>query len=630
MSRKIPDWLSDPDQLVENVLSIIGKDVRVGLPLGIGKANSIVNALYNRAENDPTISLRIYTALTLARPVGGNIIERKFLKPLFERLAGNYPELAYNAPLQDGTLPANISVHEFYFPAGRRLGSQLAQQTYTSANYTHVARDLLDAGINVIAPLVASRETKGRKKLSLSSNPDVTPDLIPELNKRREAGQKIAFAAQVNSNMPFMLGPAELDPSQFDFILHGPSNDFDLFCVPRQPVSLADYAAAIHIASLIEDGGTLQLGIGGFADGLTQILKLRHHQNDRFQELTTLLGISGDNRAHGPFKSGLYACSEMLVEGLVELKRAGIIKRRAWTKAPPGDLNPVIHASFFLGSRELYERLNELDESERQDIWMGPVSYVNQLYGDEQLKRSSRTKARFINKAMLATALGALVSDTLEDGRVVSGVGGQFNFIVQAHELEGARAIVVLDACRHERGKAKSNIVWNYGQTTIPRHLRDIVVTEYGIADLRGKCDRDVIVAMLGITDSRFQESLLRQAQDCGKIERSFSLPDAIRSNNPDRIEAMLGPARSAGLLPEFPLGTDMESVELELLPLLKAVRSRADSKIQMAMMIAAGMIQPNPTAVEKKFLDRLDLTSSDTMQERLANWLIRGAMKRL
>ncbi len=91
MSRKIPDWLSDPDQLVENVLSIIGKDVRVGLPLGIGKANSIVNALYNRAENDPTISLRIYTALTLARPVGSNIIERKFLQPLFERLAGNYP-----------------------------------------------------------------------------------------------------------------------------------------------------------------------------------------------------------------------------------------------------------------------------------------------------------------------------------------------------------------------------------------------------------------------------------------------------------------------------------------------------------------------------------------------------------
>ena len=73
------------------------------------------------------------------------------------------------------------------------------------------------------------------------------------------------------------------------------------------------------------------------------------------------------------------------------------------------------------------------------------------------------------------------------------------------------------DAQRHD---AQSNIRWDYGHTTIPRHLRDIVVTEYGVADLRGKSDRDVIAAMLAITDSRFQDELMRQAKDAGKTAR--------------------------------------------------------------------------------------------------------------
>src|SRR6185369_7765341 len=102
-------------------------------------------------------------------------------------------------------------------------------------------------------------------------------------------------------------------------------------------------------------------------------------------------------------------------------------------------------------------------------------------------KRRARVKARFINNAMMATLLGAVVSDALEDGRVVSGVGGQYNFIAQGFALEDARSLIVLRSTRSASGKTSSNIRWNYGHTTIPRHLRDIVITEYGVADLRGK-----------------------------------------------------------------------------------------------------------------------------------------------
>jgi acyl-CoA hydrolase len=109
---------------------------------------------------------------------------------------------------------------------------------------------------------------------------------------------------------------------------------------------------------------------------------------------------------------------------------------------------------------------------------MSALSFTNALYGDQQLKTVQRRHARFVNNAMMATLLGAVVADALEDGRVVSGVGGQYEFVAMAHQLESARAIVVLNSTRQQNGRATSNIVWNYGHVTVPRHLRDIVVTE--------------------------------------------------------------------------------------------------------------------------------------------------------
>ena len=85
------------------------------------------------------------------------------------------------------------------------------------------------------------------------------------------------------------------------------------------------------------------------------------------------------------------------------------------------------------------------------------------------------------------------------------------------------------------RGRAQSNVRWNYGHETIPRHLRDIVVSEYGTADVRGKSDVDVIAAMLAIADSRFQ-SELRAAKDAGKLPKDYEIPAAYRENTPERV----------------------------------------------------------------------------------------------
>ena len=381
-----------------------------------------------------------------------------------------------------------------------------------------------------------------------------------------------------------MPGEAEIAAGEFDFMLDGPQTDFPLFAPPREPIDLTEYAAGLHAARIVADGGTLQLGIGSLGDAVAQALILRHRHNVDFREIMARLDPADTAppalHESAPFEAGLHGVSEMFVEGFLDLMRAGILKREV-----DGSL---LQAAFFLGSRAFYRELREMPEPELAKLRMTAVSFVNELYGDEDAKRRARVKARFINNAMMATLLGDVVSDALEDGRVVSGVGGQYNFVAQSFALEDARSIIMLRATRDTKGRTTSNIRWSYGHTTIPRHLRDIVVTEYGVADLRGKTDRDVIAAMLAVTDSRFQDELMRRAKDAGKLEREFELPAACRDNTPERIARALAPAQEQGLLPTFPFGTDFTAIEQRLIPALE--RLGAATPLRLAGLLARGL----------------------------------------
>jgi acyl-CoA hydrolase len=141
-----------------------------------------------------------------------------------------------------------------------------------------------------------------------------------------------------------------------------------------------------------------------------------------------------------------------------------------------------LHGGFILGPRGFYAALRDLPESERRQFSMCGVSFLNQLDGEQQaLKIAQRRHARFINSSLMVTLMGAAVSDGLADGRVISGVGGRYNFVAMAHALPDARSILTLRSTREKNSLLTSNIVWNYANATIPRHLRDIVVTEYGV-----------------------------------------------------------------------------------------------------------------------------------------------------
>jgi acyl-CoA hydrolase len=616
--RGSPGRFADPNAVAGAIIDRVGKEIVLALPLGLGKANHVANALFARAVADPSIRLHIFTALTLQKPRSRSGLERRFLAPFVERVFAGYPELAYSTALQAGRLPPNVEVNEFFFVAGTRLGIAPAQQDYICANYTHALRYLIARGVNVIGQLVAKRERAGETGFSLSCNPDLTLDLLAE---RARGGCDFLFVGQVNSELPFMPGDAEVAAREFDLLLESPATDFPLFGPPREPIDLAEYAAGIHVARTVVDGGTLQLGIGQLGDAVAQALILRHHRNADFRALVSRLDPAGsapaDLRESAPFEAGLHGLSEMFVEGFLDLRRAGILTREVD--------GALLQAAFFLGSRAFYQALREMPEAERAKLRMMSVSFVNELYGDEAAKRHARVKARFINNAMMATLLGAVVSDGLDNGQVVSGVGGQYNFVAQSFALEDARSIIILRATRDAKRRTTSNIRWNYGHTTIPRHLRDVVVTEYGIADLRGRTDRDVIAAMLAIADSRFQDELLRQAKDAGKIERGFELPAHCRDNTPERIARALAPAREQGLLPRFPFGTDFTETEQRLLPALALLRSAPP--LRLATLLARGFFAAAPSKEARDCLARMDLDHPASATARIEAALLSGAL---
>jgi len=288
----------------------------------------------------------------------------------------------------------------------------------------------------------------------------------------------------------------------------------------------------------------------------------------------------------------------------------------------------VMHGGFFLGSQAFYHWLNQMEPSERRRFAMASVMFVNHLFGNQELAEAQRRDARFLNTTMMVTLGGGACSDGLEDGRVVSGVGGQYNFVAMAHELPGARSVLMLRSTRTKGGQASSNIVGSYGNITIPRHLRDIVITEYGIADLRGKSDKEVIAELLNVTDSRFQDDLLAQAKRSGKIPDSHQIAPAFRNNRPERLASALAVHQGKGFFPAFPFGTDFTPEELVLGKALKSMKAKLAGPAAIAKALVHAVDTGPPPAAAAPYLERMQLDKPDGVKERLAQRLILAELK--
>lgn len=696
--------LVDIEDCVDRIIRRVGNDLRVAMPLGLGKPVELIDAIYRRASADPSIKLTVLTALSLERPREKDGVRARLLNPVFDRLYSRYSEPLYLQDERKGQVPANIKLCEFYFKAGSRIGHATAQRNYISSNYTHAARDVVAQGCNVVIQLLACEDAK----LSMSCNPDTSAELVSRL---KETGRNFVAIGVIHPDLPFMYGDAEVAVDQFDFLAKTKSSQYGLFPVPRlPPIPNTDYVIGLRASALIADGGTLQLGIGAMGDAIVQSILLRQQHNADYRELLSKFGVDQHNAqlvdeigGREGFDQGLYGATEMFVEGFLHLFKAGILCRQVYDfwalqqlinlgrckplaldetclealadvgvrelrgkdfdslqyhgffredchykegrlfsasgeSCPANMANPdsqqfmarhclgsqlrngkVLHGGFFLGSTDFYSSLQGMSKHERSMLAMCGVEKINQLDHNPRLFKAQRQAARFINTGLNVSLNGAVASDTLENGQVLSGVGGQYNFVAMAHQLDGGRSILMIRASRIQNGKAVSNILSHYGACTIPRHLRDIIITEYGIADLRSKTDEEVCIALINIADSRFQAELVAAGKAAGKLDKNYEIAPAFRQNFPDVINANMSWAQSKDLMPAFPFGCDFSDDELAAAATLKKISGL--SLLQKGRALISG---GQDSKTSQRIISVLGLKENN-LQARLLSRLIRG-----
>jgi acyl-CoA hydrolase len=700
-------------EAAKNIIAHVGKNIVFGAPLGLGKPVGVMNALYQMAENDKSIKLTFITALTLARPVLTNELEKRFVEPFLERILKDYEELLYEKARIEQKLPSNITIIEFFLSTAKFLHNNYVQQNYISTSYTDVARDTAYYKMNVIGQQVSHRGDN-QDTYSLSCNSDLFHDVV----QRMEASTKnFAVVAEVNNNLPFMHGDAVIESKVFTDIVDTRQYK-TLFAVPHDELSMEDQLIGIYTSTLIKDDSCLQIGIGKLSNALTAALIMRQNDNALYQEILTRLQVKEKFRTtiedYGDvnvFNKGLYASTEMLCDGYLQLYKENILKKKVYDHAglqrlmnagkiseiitsdildvllenkiihltltqddveflkkfgifasdvdwnngdlvlPSGeslstDLSVtkhknalvseclgrklksghIAHAAFFLGSSDLYQELLDLSDAELETINMTAVARTNSLLWNPELLTLQRQHARFVNSAMMVTLGCVLISDGLANMSEVSGVGGQFDFVEMAVDLDGSRSIINCRSTRTAKGKTGSNIVWEYPNTTIPRFLRDIIVTEYGIADCRSKTDAEVIKAMLNVSDSRYQDVLLNTAKKAGKIPMDYQIPKLFRNNFPAAIEPIIREYQHKGYFDPYPFGTELTETEKVLKPVLLTLGDYTKGKLLLSVI--ASWFYFGGDDKFKPYLERMRLFKVSSFNELVYKKLLKFMLR--
>ncbi len=700
------------DIAAKKIIDHVGKNIVMGVPIGIGKPIGLLNALYRLACKDPSINLTIITGLTLARPILKNELEKRFITPILDRLLKDYVDPLYEDPRVKQQLPSNIKIIEFFLTTGKYLHNGYVQQNYISSKYTSVLDDSLYYSFNVLAQFVAHSE-KHPEQYSLSCCADIFHGAAELLHQAKLAGKHVAIVGEVNSNLPFMPGDAIINSDRFtDIIDTGHSSS--LFPLPREEISIQDHLIGFYSSLLVKDNGCLQVGIGKLGNAIANALILRHKQNNVYQDLIKKLSIhekfSKEIASSGPlssFEKGIYASTEMMSDEYMQLYKAGILKKRVYdnlelqrllnknqinenitpemldvllahkmisttiteadfkflqkfgifkpeiryqegslilpsdekisadltfqkskqqiiekclgTKLTSGKL---VHAGFFIGSVDFYKQLNALSPDELQQFDMTSVARTNALDWSPELLKLQRQDARLINFAMMLTLDGAVISDQIKNMQEVSGVGGQFDFVLMAHQLKGARSIIACRSTRQAKKGIESNIAFDYPTQTIPRYLRDIAITEYGIADCRSKTDAEVIKAMLNITDSRFQKTLLAKAKKSGKLPKDYEIPVQFQQNYPHVIQSILHEFQLKGYCKLYPFGSDLTAEEQVLQTALLYLKNCSSLKL-FGLMLAALFSFKRDAKVDK-YLVRMQLDHPKTIKEFIYKKLLK------
>ena len=274
--------------------------------------------------------------------------------------------------------------------------------------------------------------------------------------------------AQINSKMPYTYGETFIHVNDIDAIVEA---DTDLPGVPPIPIGENEEKIGKYCASLVEDGATLQLGIGAIPDAL--LAQMYDKKN---------LGIH----------------SELITDGVVDLVNAGIV-----TGTEKSVNRKKITGTFVMGTRRLYDFVNR-----NPIIELKPADYVN-----NPVVIAQQTKMISINSCLQVDFMGQVVSDSIGT-RQYSGVGGQVDFVrgtAMSLDEKGVSIIAMLSTVKKKDGSMISKIVPFIDEgaaVTTSRNDVDYIVTEYGIARLKGKNLKDRARALINIAHPEFRDEL--------------------------------------------------------------------------------------------------------------------------
>ncbi len=272
--------------------------------------------------------------------------------------------------------------------------------------------------------------------------------------------------AEVNENMPRTMGDSFINVEDIDYIVKASHTIIEL-----KPPKIGEIEKAIgkHCASLVEDGSTLQLGIGAIPDAVLLFLKDKKD-----------LGIH----------------SEMISDGVVELVEAGVITNKKKTLHPG-----KIVVTFLMGTKRLYDFVNDNPMVETY-----PVSYVN-----DPTVIMKNYKMVSINSCVQVDLMGQVCSESI-GMKQISGVGGQIDFIRGASMAEDGKSIIAIPSTAAKGKVSRIVPLLDEGAAvTTSRNDVDYIVTEYGVARLKGKTLKERAKALINIAHPSFREELIKE-----------------------------------------------------------------------------------------------------------------------
>lgn len=373
------------------------------------------------------------------------------------------------------TRPGVKLLSGFFGPVERALRGAGHDVEFVPADFRRFANLAHTMAPRVMATAVAPPDAAGRLSLSLHAGATVA-----ELRRCGRDPQRL-LVAEVNPKLPRTLGlppehPHALHVDEVDVLVE---SDRDVVALPVAEADAIERRIAEHARRFVPDGATLQTGIGGVPSQIAHLLAE---------------GPGGDYGIH----------TEMFTDGLMRLVEAGKVTNRK------GIFDGFSVATFAFGSRALYDWLEG-----NEGVRFLPVDRTNE---PGVIARNRRMIS--INGALSVDLAGQVVADRIGD-KEYSGIGGHEDFVTGAAFSEGGRSLICMPATARTAQGTVSRLVSAFPAgacITTPRHQVDVVVTEYGAAELAGRTAQERARALAEIAHPAVRDALRERRHELPAI----------------------------------------------------------------------------------------------------------------